>query len=175
MRSSLQLKLTLAAVLGMAYWLFGNLYEAVVFSPNWVHDSPAQFTRLHEFFSVTTATVYFVPLTLLALALVWLLWWRNRDRDLAADHRHAGIVAIALAALNVYIVSMVIPKMFGADALAHPDNLNAAAWQWNILNVVRMLLTAMTAYYLFRAFRKLDRRIGSPRPRPAAGEPQDER
>jgi len=162
-RSSLQLKLTLTAVLGMAYWLFGNLYEAVVFSPNWIRDSPAQFTRLHEFFTVTTATVYFVPLTMLALVLVWVLWWRNRDADLAADHRRAGIAAIALAALNAYIVSIVLPKLFGANALARPDNLNAAAWQWNVLNILRMLLTATTAYYLFRAYRKLDRRIGSPR------------
>jgi hypothetical protein len=36
--------------------------------------------------------------------------------------------------------------------------LNAAAWQWNVLNVFRMALTAVTASYLFNAFRKLDRR-----------------
>jgi hypothetical protein len=90
------------------------------------------------------------------------LWWRNRDSDHARDHRRAGIAAIVLAALNTYIVSVVTPRMFGADALAHPENLNAAAWQWNVLNIVRMLLTATTAYFLFNAFRKLDRRIGSP-------------
>jgi hypothetical protein len=172
-RSSLQLKLTLTAVLGMAYWLFGNLYEAVVFSPNWVRDSPAQFTRLDGFFIVTTATVYFVPLTMVALALVWVLWWRNRDSDLVRDHRRAGITAIALAALNAYIVSMVLPKMFGADALAHPGNLNAAAWQWNILNVLRVLLTATTAYYLFSGLQKAgppDRRPSpATRDRPRAG------
>jgi hypothetical protein len=162
-RSSVQLRLTLAALIGMAYWLFGNLYEAVVFSPNWVDDSPAQFTRLDKFFTVTTATLYFVPLTMIAVVLVWVLWWRNRDSDLARDHRRAGIAAIVLAALNAYIVAAVIPRMFGADALAHPENLNAAAWQWNILNIVRMLLTATTAYFLFNAFRKLDRRISSPR------------
>ncbi|SEH03252.1 hypothetical protein SAMN05444920_13456 [Nonomuraea solani] len=158
MRPSLQLKLTLAAVLGMAYWLFGNLYEAVVFSPNWVRDSPAQIARLDGFFSVTSATVYFVPLTQLALVLVWVLWWRNRDGDLARDHRRAGIAAIVLAVLNAYIVATVLPRLFGAGAL--PEGLNAAAWQWNVLNVVRMVLTATTAYYLFAAFRKLDRRSG---------------
>src|SRR5690349_24243115 len=39
--------LTLVAVLGLAYWFFGNLYEAIVFSPNWVTDTPAQMTRLN--------------------------------------------------------------------------------------------------------------------------------
>jgi len=36
MGPALQRRLTLTAVIGLAYWLFGNLYEAVVFSPNWV-------------------------------------------------------------------------------------------------------------------------------------------
>ncbi|OXM60911.1 hypothetical protein [Amycolatopsis vastitatis] len=158
MKTSLQQSLTLAAVIGMAYWLFGNLYEAVVFSPNWVRDSPSQFTRLHEFFSATGPTLYFVPVTQIALVLVWVLWWRNRDGELARDYRRAGQAAAVLAVLTVYIVAAVIPRMFGADALAQPDNLHSAAWQWNILNVFRMLLTATTACYLFGAFRKLDRR-----------------
>ncbi len=60
-----------------------------------------------------------------------------------------------------YIVVAVLPHMFGPDALARPDDPLAAAWQWNVLNVFRMLLTAATAYFLFCAFRKLDRRIGA--------------
>src|SRR5215212_5573590 len=68
-----QKALTLATVVGLAYWLFGNLYEAVVLSPNWVVDSPAQLTRLNEFFVVTSPTLYFVPLALAALALVFVI------------------------------------------------------------------------------------------------------
>ncbi|MGJ6966753.1 hypothetical protein ACSDR0_33050 [Streptosporangium sp. G11] len=157
MNPTLQRRLTLTAVIGLAYWLFGNLYEAVVFSPNWVGDSPAQFARLDGFFAVTGPTLYFVPLTMLALVLVWALWWRNENDALAADYRRAGITALVLAALTAYIVAAVIPRMFGADAFAHPENLNAAAWQWNILNVLRMILTATTAYFTFNAFRKLGR------------------
>jgi hypothetical protein len=161
MKPSLQRNLTLVALIGMAYWLFGNVYEAVVFSPNWVRDSPAQFARLHEFFSVTGPTLYFVPVTQIALVLVWVLWWRNRDGEVARDYRRAGLVAVASTVLSAFIVGVVIPRMFGADALAQPDGLHAAAWQWNILNVFRVLLTATTAWYLFSAFRKLDRRISA--------------
>jgi branched-subunit amino acid transport protein len=157
MNPTLQRRLTLTAAIGLAHWLFGNLYEAVVFSPNWVGDSPAQLARLDGFFAVTSPTLYFVPLTMLALVLLWALWWRNENEALAADYRRAGITALVLAALTAYIVSAVIPRMFGADALAHSENMNAAAWQWNILNVLRMILTATTAYYTFNAFRKLDR------------------
>ncbi|MEJ3749159.1 hypothetical protein WEI85_38590 [Actinomycetes bacterium KLBMP 9797] len=156
---STQRRLTLLAVLGMAYWFFGNLYEAVVYSPNWIEDSPAQFTRLHEFFGTTSPTLYFVPLTQLATILVWLLGWRNRDDEVRRDYRRAAIAASLLTALTVSIVVAVIPRMFGADYLADPDRLNAAAWQWNVLNIFRMALTATTAWHLFSAFRKLDRRL----------------
>jgi hypothetical protein len=159
MRPAPQRNLTLVAVIGMAYWMFGNLYEAVVFSPNWVRDSPAQFVRLNEFFSVTGPTLYFIPVTAIAIVLVWVLWWRNRDGELAGDYRRAGQTAVVLAALTVYIVAALIPQMFGADPPTDPASLQSAAWQWNILNVFRMLLAATTAYYLFGAFRKLDRRI----------------
>jgi hypothetical protein len=153
-----QRRITLLAVLGMVYWLFGNLYEAVVFSPNWVDDSPAQFARLNAFFTNTGPTLYFVPLTQLATVLVWLLWWRNRDAEVRADYRRAGFASLALTALNAGIVGLIIPRMFGADALANPAGINPAAWTWNILNVGRMILTATTAWYLFQAFRTLDRR-----------------
>ena len=70
---------------------------------------------------------------------------------------HAGVAALLLTALTVYIVTALVPVMFGEDYLADPDRLHATAWQWNVLNVLRMVLTATTAWYLFSAFRKLDR------------------
>jgi hypothetical protein len=154
----LQRRITLLTVLGMAYWFFGNLYEAVVFSPNWIDDSPTQFARLDGFFTNTGPTLYFVPLTQLATALTWLLWWRNRDDEVRTDYRRAGLASLALTTLTAAFVGLVIPRMFGADALANPAGLQPAAWTWNVLNVGRMILTATTGWYLFQAFRKLDRR-----------------
>ncbi|MFI6029800.1 hypothetical protein [Amycolatopsis magusensis] len=153
-----QRRLTLVAVLGMAWWFFGNLYEAVVFSPNWVQDSPAQFTRLHEFFANTGPTLYFVPVAQLAILLIWVLWWRNRDDELKRDYRRAGVASVANVALSAYVIAVLVRRMFGEDYLS--ADLAATAWQWNALNVVRMVLTAVTGYYLFSAFRKLDRRAG---------------
>jgi hypothetical protein len=156
-----QRNLTLIAVLGLAWWLFGNLYEAVVISPNWVQDSPAQFARLHGFFAVTGPTLYFIPVTQLAVVLTWWLWWRNRDIELAGDYRHAGLASLLLEALNTYIVIALISNMFGDDALAHHERLSALAWQWNILNTVRIGLIITTMTYLFGAFRTLDRRTAA--------------
>jgi hypothetical protein len=156
-----QQRLILLAVLGMASWFFGNLYEAVVLSPNWIRDSPAQFARLDAFFAVTGPTLYFVPVTPLALLLTWLLWWRSRDPGgdpaLRAHLRRAAATSLALAVLTAGIVVLVIPRMFGPDALADPAGLRPAALWWNALNVGRMILTAATGWHLFRAFRHLDR------------------
>jgi hypothetical protein len=149
--------LTLAAVLGLAYWFFGNLYEEVVFSPNWVADSPAQLQRLHEFFVHTSPAWYFMPLTAIATVLVWILWALNRSSTVRAEYRRAGLFALLATAVNLLIVGTVITKLFAADYLAHAAELNAYCWRWNVLNVLRMLLVATTATYLFNAFRKLDR------------------
>lgn len=158
MRRSAQKALTLLAVAGMAWWFCGNAYEAIVLSPNWTDDTPAQLRRLHEFFADTGPTLYFVPLTQLATLLVWVLAWRNRDGEVARSYRHAGWWAVALTALNAYIVIAVVPNLFGDAYLTHPGRLLFYCRQWNVLNVVRMALTAVTVYYLFNAYRTLDRR-----------------
>lgn len=156
MTVTLQRRLTLIAVLGMAFWFFGNLYEAVVFAPNWVVDSPAQFTRLREFFVNTGPTLYFVPVAQLAILLVWVLWWRNRDEELKRDYRRAGVASLVSVVLSVYVIAVLVQRMFG-DEVPGPE-LTGVAWQWNAGNVIRMVLTAITGWSLFSAFRKLDRR-----------------
>lgn len=150
--------LVLATVLSLAYWFFGNLYEAVVFSPNWVHDSPAQLARMNALFVHTSPTVYFVPVTQLATVAVWLLWARNRDPQLRPGLRRAALFALLATIVNVVIVSTLIPHLFGPDFLADPGGLSTYAWWWNGLNLVRMGLVAASAAHLFGTFRVLDRR-----------------
>jgi hypothetical protein len=157
MARRLQKALTLSAVLGFVWWLFGNLYEAIVISPNWVVDSPAQLARLNAFFVHTTPTAYFIPVVPLATLLAWALWGSNREVALKGDYRRAAALAAAAMAVNAFIVSTLIVRLFGDDFLAHAAELHAYAWRWNLLNVVRMALVAATAWQLFRAFVKLAR------------------
>jgi hypothetical protein len=152
---------TLVAVIGLAYWLFGNLYEAVVLSPNWVTDSPAQMTRLNLFFVNTSPTLYFVPLTILATILVWMLQILNKDDEIRSLYRRASLFAVLLTAVNLFIVSTVVTKLFGTQYLTDPGKLTFLAWEWNVLNIVRMALTATTAGIMFQAFRRLDQRSAS--------------
>lgn len=157
MKILLQKNLTLTAVIGLAYWFFGNLYEEIVISPNWITDSPAQMKRLNEFFINTSPTVYFVPLTQIATILVWILFATNKTNEVRREYRIASIFAVLSTAINIVIVSTIVLTLFGADYAAKADMLNAYCWRWNILNIVRMTLVATTTFYMFNAYRKLDK------------------
>lgn len=157
MTTSTQKKLILITVIGLLYWFFGNLYEAVVFSPNWVIDSPSQMKRLNEFFVTTSPTIYFVPMTQLATILVWILLWKNKEDSVKSELRRASLFAVLVTVLNVFIVSTVVLKLFAEDFEKYGDYLTTLTWRWNILNCFRMGLVATTIYYLFNAYRKLDR------------------
>jgi hypothetical protein len=152
-----QKRWTLASIIGLCYWFFGNFYEAIVFSPNWVIDSPAQMKRLNEFFVTTSPTIYFVPLTQIATILVWLLLWKNKVNAIKIELRRASIFAALVTILNVFIVSTIVLKLFGADFEKYGQHLTTLTWRWNILNFFRMILVATTVYYLFNAYRKLDK------------------
>ena len=89
---------TLAAMLGLAQWFYGNLYEAIVLSPNWIQNSEVQMHRLNDFFTRTGPTLYFVPLTQIATALVWVLWFGNDRPELGRNYRRAGVFAFAVYA-----------------------------------------------------------------------------
>ncbi len=151
-------RLTLVAVLALLHWLFGNLYEAVVISPNWVVQSTEKLDHLHGFFVRTSPTAYFVPISLVAPVLVWIAHFLNTHAPARSDFRRASALGIVLATLNAFIVGTIVMVIFGADYRTHSEaELHALCVRWNILNAVRMALTAATAFCAFAAFRKLDR------------------
>lgn len=157
MRITTQKKWTLVNITGLAWWLFGNLYEAIVISPNWIVNSTIQLKRLHEFFINTSPTIYFVPVTQMATVLVWILWWLNKEKAAMHDHRMAGIFALLATVLNAFIVTSIVMKIFAADFEMYGDHLTTLCYQWNVLNVFRMALVALTIHYSFRAYGHLDR------------------
>src|SRR4051794_10053943 len=123
MRCTTQWWWTIAALLGMAHWFFGNLYEAVVFSPNWVMDSSMQMKRLEAFFVHTGPTTYFVPLTVLAPIPVWVLLAVNKVAGARADYRRASLFALLAAVLNVVIVTAVVTDLFDPHNLGDTTKL----------------------------------------------------
>lgn len=157
MKIKTQKKWTMIAILGMSYWFFGNLYEQIVIAPNWVVNSVEQVRRLNEFFINTSPTHYFVPITLLAPVLVWILYFSNKIDSVRKDLRIASVFAILDSVLTTFIVATIVMKLFGEDYLDQGDFLNTLTWRWTILNIFRMTFSAFIVYYLFSTFRKLDK------------------
>jgi hypothetical protein len=152
-----QQKLLMASIFGLAWWFFGNMYEQIVISPNWVVDSPEQMMRLHEFFVVTTPTIYFVPITQLATVLVWGIYFLNKSEIVKPDLKRASFFALLATLLNAFIVTTIVLKLFAGDFEKYGSYLTTLTWRWNVLNVLRMALVGITIHYAFNAYRKLDR------------------
>lgn len=148
---------TLFAIFGMAYWFFGNLYEAIVFGPNWAIKDPNQLKLLNDFFVNSSPTLYFIPMTPLAAVAVWVLTITNKVAAVKHDYRIASIFALIVTVLTSFIVGFVLSKMFGHDFFQNPSEGSYYANLWNMLNAVRLVLELITIYYLFQAYRKLDK------------------
>lgn len=142
--------LLIAALVGLAWWFFGNLYEAVVISPNWVIDSPAQLTRLHDFFASTSPTTYFVPATPITLVVLWVGLYVGRRTLPRGQVRLVVAASIALLVLTIGIVTILVDGLFGTDYLDHAENLVDLAWWWNLANLIRMALTAACGVLVWR-------------------------
>jgi hypothetical protein len=140
----------IVSLVGLSWWFFGNLYEAIVISPNWIVDSPAQLTRLHEFFVNTDPTLYFVPATLLAVLLLWISLIIGRQTLPRRTVIWSAVVSTALIGLTAFIVSVLVTALFGPSYLEHEDALSTYAWWWNIANLVRMALTATTIVLVWK-------------------------
>jgi hypothetical protein len=97
-------------------------------------------------------------MSFLAPLLAWLAHVLHRGPDATAELRRASVFAFLAAALNVFIVVTIVTRLFGPGFLSEPEGtLHGLCMRWNVLNGIRMILTATAAFWLFAAFRRLDR------------------
>lgn len=148
---------TLFSIFGIAYWFFGNLYEAIVFGPNWAIKDPNHLKHLNDFFVNSSPTAYFIPMTLLAAISIWVLTFFNKIETVKREYRMASILALIITVMTSLIVGLVLSKMFGPGYFENPSEGSFYGMLWNILNALRLLLEVATIYYLFNVYRKLDK------------------
>lgn len=148
---------TLFAIFGIAYWFFGNLYEAIVFGPNWSIEDPNQLKLLNDFFVNSSPTFYFIPMTFITAVVVWVLTFSNKEVSVKREYKIASILALVITLLTSFIVGFVLSKMFGSGLLENPSAGAYYGRIWNILNIPRLILEVATLYYLLNVYRKLDK------------------
>lgn len=157
MKLKSQKNITLFSLFGIAYWLFGNLYEAVVFGPNWSQEDPDILHHLNSVFIKSSPNAYFVPMTLLAALSVWILTFLNKIEVVKKEYKIASILTLIITLLTSLIVVLVLTKMFGKGFYENQSEGSFYGTLWNYLNVVRMILEVATLYFLFNIYRKLDK------------------
>jgi hypothetical protein len=129
------------ALLGVAQWFFGNLYEAVVTAPNWRVG--------FEYEAITGRSRhgdrpirYYVPATWVAVVLLWaatLLGWRAIPAAkgwLAA----ASASSLAAVALSVYIITRLNLRLFLNGPVREIDAVRPLMERWQVLNWVRVVI-----------------------------------
>jgi hypothetical protein len=138
-----------AVVVLIAWWGFGNLYEATVVMP-WVWRLPPGSVPAE--FAPGSPVFYFVPAGVALLTLAWTLVVRvyrgtSSARSRRAVLRAAVLITIAAAGTAI-LVSAVNPTL--RDPAASVAEVHSAVIVWEIGNAVRIILAAAAAVSLLR-------------------------
>ena len=149
-------------VFGIAMWFFGNLYEAVVIGPNIAGDTKEQLRAFQQFTVVTNPVYYYIPLT--QIAAVTLIVWFVRTPWRAPEKRSlfiASAAEIAAVALSIYIIVKLNMTLFFGSLGETPHELHRLALQWNLLNLVRVGVTALALVFALGALTKVRARTST--------------
>ncbi|OHU70594.1 hypothetical protein BKG86_12445 [Mycobacteroides chelonae] len=149
-------------VFGIAMWFFGNLYEAVVIGPNIAGDTKEQLRAFQQFTVVTNPVYYYIPLT--QIAAVTLIVWFVRTPWRAPEKRSlfiASAAEIAAVALSIYIIVKLNMTLFFGSLGETPDELHRLALQWNLLNLIRVGVTALALVFALGALTKVRARTST--------------
>jgi hypothetical protein len=149
--------------LGLAHWLFGNVYEAVVVAPNWEFSFEAERVLRRQAHRLASPVLYFVPWTqistLLAVA-AWRTGRRVRDPDVRTA-RWLGVAALGAVvtqALTVYVVTQLNLRLFFGNDLSIAETSVLMA-RWQALNLARVGLEAVTLAASVLALRDVHRKL----------------
>jgi hypothetical protein len=141
-----------------ALWFFGNLYEEVVIVPNGLVATSAALAAFNAYFSVTKATLYYVPLTQLGfVGVVWLVFQTRSDAGVEAQSLRRAAAASALAmALTAWIIVHWNLRLWLGDVSTLPDDeTRALVREWGLANLLRLALVWGATSWLIRAERRV--------------------
>lgn len=144
-------RLLIFSLFGISLWFFGNLYEAVVISPNFLVDTLEKVKSWQAFFQLTNPVLYYIPITPLAvLVLAWVYFKTDASQVTLKTHlKWALLFSLAALSLGIYIITQINFKLFFGTIDVH-RNYYRLSLLWNMLNVARVILLAMCIYRLFK-------------------------
>lgn len=158
-RTGLVAVLTALALLGLAQWFFGNLYEALVTAPNWRVGFEYEALTGRSQQDAGRVVRYYVPTTWVAAVLLWVatvLGWRSQSgarRWLAA----ASVATLAALLLTAYIITQLNLKLFFGPPAHEAESVRPLMERWQALNWVRVALVGIALAATSEALRRVHR------------------
>jgi hypothetical protein len=147
--------LLLFSLFGVAMAFFGNLYEAVVIGPNMLEDTVQKMGFFQNFFVATNPAFFYVPVTQLAIITLVVSWLMapKHNATLKRQLKFAVTFQLLSVVLSVYIITQINLKLFFGDlSKFNAVEIHAMAVQWNILNMVRIIIIAVSLTFLFKGY-----------------------
>jgi len=137
-------RLRTVALVGLAHWFFGNLYEEVVRMPARVAETPSRGGLL----AAGSPVRYYLPAAPVTLATtlgcVATGWHRRADRPALAA---AGLLTAAGAALTSHLVCAVNLRLL-RNPPSDPRQRQRLVEHWHRVNRVRLVVVAVAAVAL---------------------------
>lgn len=154
----------LSSLFGMAMWLFGNLYEAIVLAPNLLKESVGKADLWKKLFTATNPIFFYIPISPLAMLATVFLYFKTPDtrQGLKKHLKHATIFGLVALIFSVIIITQINLKLFFGDTNTLAGNVHTLAVLWNLLNAIRVILLSFAVFHIFRAcilIEKRDNRI----------------
>ena len=145
-------RLLLFALIFLAYWFFGNLYEEIVLVPNHLTNPSEVLTAYHQYFVLSGPTYYFVPLTQTAVLVVFLLYWKSGEGEQMRLLQKAAVFGLLSLLVTALIVTQINFKLFAEDFAQYQDVLFALSVMWLLGNLLRMVLVGGCLYFIWKTY-----------------------
>ena len=154
-KRGLDSSLLLFSLFGIAMWFFGNLYEGIVIAPNLLTDPVGKVHDWQKFFTLTNPIFYYLPMAPLVALTTFIVYFKTA-KGTAALKRRLGYAAVflifALGAGIFTIAKINLRLFFGNIEGFSAERVYTLSVLWNLLNMARIILLALTIYHLFNAY-----------------------
>ncbi|WP_259065602.1 hypothetical protein HDF24_02285 [Mucilaginibacter sp. X4EP1] len=162
MKSKLFNNLLLYSLFGVSLGFFGVLYEGVVIGPKMLDHSANRLLFWKDFYAIISPIVYYIPVVPSATLLLLVLYFNtSREKiELKKELKLASILQVSSLLMTLYIVTQINLKSAFSSPDQHATEIPFKVILFNILSVIRIVLTAMGLRSIFRAYIQNERFIG---------------
>lgn len=145
-------RLLFFALFFLAYWFFGNLYEEIVLVPNHLTNPFDVLTAYQRYFVLSSPTYYFVPLTQIAMFVVFFLYFKAEEGEEKDMLKKASIFGLLSLAVTAVIVTQINLKLFSPDFAQYQSELFNLSTMWLIGNMFRMFFVGGCLYFVGKTY-----------------------